>query len=540
MLKKKSVTLLYDLSTFIVKMRISTVGLVISVMIIAFVGLLYLQVNYIHEIVTNQDEQFEEAVKRSLFQVSHSLELDEASQLLNDQIMRFEKKPISKSNSTIDNILITKQKQLLLKSSDKWATQADFNRDEDISIQSSDMQIRGAGKSSLNSLSQSIQETLYEQFYNSETLLSEVIRQMMKADERPIEERIDFKQLKTYIEAELANNNIAIPFQYAIINNNRNVVYQSPDFQIVDPKSVYSQILFPNDPASKLYTLQVAFPTRNQSALSSIKFIVPSILFSLLLLVVFTITLYIIVKQRHLSEMKKDFVSNMTHELKTPVSGISIAGQMLSDENLITTLEQAGPLSKSASFNKITRTIADETKRLQFLIDKVLQLSLMEDERSILKIKELDVNDMLLNVAQIFDIQVENNGGSLELELDATESMIYVDEMHFTNVLLNLMENAVKYRKPEVPLQLVARTENVDDKVLISISDNGIGIKRDNLKKIFDRFYRVHTGNVHNVKGFGLGLAYVKKIVEELNGTIKAESEYNVGTKFIISLSYIQ
>jgi len=520
-------------------MRRSAIGLLVGVMIFAFVGLLFLQVNYIHEIVTNQNEQFEDAVKRSLFQVSHSLELDETSQLLKDQIIRFGKKG-NKSNSTIDNILVKNQRQLLMKGSDKWASQPDFSMEDSISIQYSGT-IRGAGKSSLKSLSQSMQESLYERYYNSENLLSEVMmRQMLKSDERPIEERIDFKQLKTQIETALANNTIALPFQYEIIDNNRNIAFKSSDFEIVDPKKVFSQILFPIDPASKLYTLRVVFPTKSQMMLSSIKFIIPSIIFSALLLVVFTITLYIILKQKHLSEMKKDFVSNMTHELKTPVAGISIAGQMLSDESLITTLEQSGSLSKSASFNKITRTITDETKRLQFLIDKVLQMSLMEDGRSITKIKELDANDILLNVAQVFDIQVEKCGGSLELELEAVESMIYVDEMHFTNVLFNLMENAVKYRNPDIPLLLVARTENVDDKICISIRDNGTGIKKDNLKKIFDRFYRVHTGNVHNVKGFGLGLAYVKKIVEELNGTIKAESEWNVGTKFIISLPYIR
>jgi len=520
------------------QMKISTIGLLVGVMIFAFVGLLYLQISYIREIVKNQDEQFEEAVKRSLFQASHSLALDEASRLLTDQIVRLGKKPTGKGNSSIDNILAIGPKQLMIKGSDKWATQPDFSGEEDITIQLSN--IRGAGKSSLNTQSQSIQESLYERYYNSENLLSEVIRQMMKADERPIEERIEPKQLKTFIASELANNNIAIPFQYAVIDYNRNIVYKSSDFEIIDPKKVFSQILFPNDPSSKLYTLQVIFPGRNQFVLSSIRFIFPSIAFSALLLVVFTTTLYIIIKQKHLSEMKKDFVSNMTHELKTPVAGISIAGQMLSDEKFITALEQSGSLSKSASFNRITRTIGDETKRLQFLIDKVLQMSLMEDGFSMMKIKEIDANDLLLNVAQVFDIQVEKCGGSLEIEVEAVESTIYVDEMHFTNVLFNLMENAVKYRRQDVPLQLVARTENVDDKILISIGDNGPGIKKENLKKIFDRFYRIHTGNVHNVKGFGLGLAYVKKIVEELNGTIKAESEINVGTKFIISLPYVQ
>jgi len=519
-------------------MRKSTIGLLVSFMIIAFVGLLYLQINYIREIVSNQHEQFDEAVKRSLYQVSHGLELDESSKLLKEQIIKWGKKSIGKNSLSIDNILSNGQQQLSLQNSEKWASQMDFVVSEDIIIQLDN--IRGAGKSSINSQSQSIQESLYQRYNYSENLLSEVIRQMMKADEKPIEERIDLKRLKSYIEAELANNNIAIPFQYMIIDNNRNVVYKSVDSNIINSKRVFSQILFPNDPTSKLYTLQVIFPARNQFVLNSIKFIIPSLAFSVLLLFVFTITLYIIFRQKHLSEMKSDFVSNMTHELKTPVAGISIAGQMLSDENFISTLEQTGSLSKSASFNKITRTIADETKRLQFLIDKVLQMSLMEDGRSIMKIKELDTNDLLLNVAQIFDIQVEKCGGTLELELEATESMIYVDEMHFTNVLFNLMENAVKYRKPDIPLLLVARTENVDDKILISVRDNGPGIKKENLKKIFERFYRVHTGNVHDVKGFGLGLAYVKKVVEELNGTIKAESEVNSGTKFIITLPYVQ
>ena len=512
-------------------MRKSTIELLVSVMIFAFVGLLFLQVNYIREIFTTQEVQFEDAVKRSLYEVSHSLEVDETNRILDDQILKFGEKITGKNNSSID-IIIRKQQLSIFNGSERLTSKLDIK--EDIS------NIRGAGKSSLNSQSQFIQESLFERYYSIENLFSEAIRQRMKVDERPIEERVEFKQLKTYIETGLANNNLALPFQYAVIDYNRNTIYKSPDFEIVNPKKVFSQILFPNDPASKLYTLQVVFPTKKQFVLSSISFIIPSIIFSVLLLLVFTITLYIILRQKRLSEMKKDFISNMTHELKTPVSSISIAGQMLGDENLISTLEQAGSLSKSASFNKITRTIADETKRLQFLIDKVLQMSLMEDGHSILKIKELDVNDILLKVVQIFDIQVNKCGGTLELELEALESTVYVDEMHFTNVIFNLMENAVKYRRPDVPLQLVARTENVNDTICISIQDNGTGIKRENLKKIFDRFYRVSTGNVHNVKGFGLGLAYVKKIVEELNGTIKVESEINAGTKFIIGMPYVQ
>ena len=519
-------------------MRKSTIGLLVSVMVFAFVGLLFLQVNYIREIVTTQDKQFEDVVKRSLYEVSQNLEIEEFNQILGDQIMKFSKKLTSINNPLNKNIIIQKQQQFVLKSQDRLSNKLDINVKEEVNIQ--DNIIPGAGKSSLNSQSRFIQESMFEQQNNIENLYNEVMRRRKKEDGRPIEERLDMKKLKSYIETQLENNNIALPFQYSVIDNKRNCIYKSPDFEAINPQKVFSQILFPSDTSYKLYTLQVVFPTKKQFVLSSISFIVPSIVFSTLLLVVFTITLYIILRQKHLSEMKKDFISNMTHELKTPVSSISIAGQMLGDANLISTLEQTGSLSKSASFNKITKTITDETKRLQFLIDKVLQMSLMEDGRSVMKIKELDANELLLKISQIFDIQVTKCDGTLELELDATESSIYIDEMHFTNVLFNLMENAVKYRRPDVPLKLIARTENIDDKICISVRDNGIGIKKENLKKIFDRFYRVSTGNIHNVKGFGLGLAYVKKIVEELNGTIKVESEKNVGTKFSICIPYIQ
>lgn len=521
-------------------MRKSTIWLIAGVMIFAFIGLLYLQVNYIHIIVNNQENQFKDAVKRSLFQVSHDLELDETSKFLENQLLASLGKRFGRGGKSGSKQIIADQQRLSIKGSEKLSTKIEITIREDIdkSLGISS----GYGRSDLSSASQAIQDALSEQYLYRENIVNEVIRLSMKASESPVEERIDFKKLEAYIQTELSNNNLALPFQYAVLDSERNVVLRSMNFNPDESRDrdIFSQILFPKDPPSKLYTLQVYFPTQKKYVLSSISFIVPSIAFTLVLLVIFIVTLYIVLRQKRLSEMKKDFISNMTHELKTPVTSISIAGQMLSDDNLIKTLEASGSLRSSGSFNKITRTITDETKRLHFLIDKVLQMSLVEDGRSIMKPKEVDANDLLLNVAQIFDLQVEKCGGKLDLELEALDSTIMVDEMHFTNVVFNLMENAVKYRRPDVPLLLIARTENVGDKIHISIRDNGLGMKKENLKKIFDRFYRVHTGNVHNVKGFGLGLAYVKKIIEELNGTIKVDSELNAGTKFTIILPFVQ
>ena len=192
-------------------------------------------------------------------------------------------------------------------------------------------------------------------------------------------------------------------------------------------------------------------------------------------------------------------------------------------------------------FKHISGVINDETKRLSFLVEKVLQMSLFERQKAALKLKEVDANDLLAGVANTFALKVEKYEGTIDIDLQAEDSTIYVDEMHVTNVLFNLLDNAVKYRRLDTPLTLMCRTWNENGKLLISIEDNGIGIKKEYLKKVFDRFFRVPTGNVHDVKGFGLGLAYVRKIVEDHKGTIRAESGSNsIGTKFIITLPLIK
>ena len=166
-------------------------------------------------------------------------------------------------------------------------------------------------------------------------------------------------------------------------------------------------------------------------------------------------------------------------------------------------------------------------------------MSLFDKQRATLKLKEKDVNDLIVSVANTHELKVHKFGGTLDIDLQAEKDTVKIDEMHFTNVLFNLLDNALKYRKEDVPLELMMRTWNEGGKLFISIEDNGVGIKKEYVKKIFERFYRIPTGNVHDVKGFGLGLAYVHKIVTDHKGTIRAESDLGKGTKFIISLPLI-
>jgi signal transduction histidine kinase len=489
-------------------MRKSTIWLLTGVLIFAFIGLLYLQITYIHIILNTQQEQFKDNVKRSLYQVSHNLELDETKQFLIDRIRTFGNMNWGSSKRIPPRIDVGKQRRLSL-----GVVPPSFGRND------------------LNTASRTIQKAFQEHYIYKQNLLDEVIRNSMKGNERPIEDRIDVRQMETYIRQELANNDLLLPFEYAVVNKDKQPVFQSSNFGNAD-LTVYSQILFPKDPANQLYTLQVTFPSEKAYVFNFIvRFIIPSIIFTLVLLLVFVFTIYIAFRQRRLSELKSDFVNNMTHELKTPVASISLAAQTLNDADV----------SNSPRLMECAKNvISEESKRLEFLVEKVLQMSLFDDREVQFKMTPLDANDLISSVASTFVLRVENAGGMLDVDLEAMDSTILVDKMHFINVLFNLMENAVKYRRTDVPLLLVARTLNVGDKIQIIIEDNGIGIRKESLKKIFDRFYRVPTGNRHNVKGFGLGLAYVKRIITELDGTIKVESDYGAGTKFIISLPYIE
>jgi signal transduction histidine kinase len=217
----------------------------------------------------------------------------------------------------------------------------------------------------------------------------------------------------------------------------------------------------------------------------------------------------------------------MTHELKTPVASISLASQMLNDPAVT---------KSQAMLEHISKIIRDETKRLSFQVDKVLQMSLFEQQNIKLEVQENNINEIIQTIAENYSLKIHSKGGNLYTELHAFNAFVNVDEMHFANIIYNLLDNATKYSRDNAPIIITISTWNEKNSLFISIEDNGIGIKREYLKHIFDKFYRVPTGNRHDVKGFGLGLPYVKKIIKLHGGNIKVESEPNIGTKFVIEL----
>ena len=254
-------------------------------------------------------------------------------------------------------------------------------------------------------------------------------------------------------------------------------------------------------------------------------FILGSILFTLIITTSFFITIRTLLKQKKLSEIKSDFINNMTHEFKTPLATISLAVDALKNEKVISNREKS---------DYFTGIIKEENKRMNKQVETILQAALLDKQEIQLNLKRLLAHDLIINTLNNINLQVEEKGGKLEVELGAENDLVLADEVHFTNLINSLLDNAVKYSKENLLIKL--STKNTGNKLKIIIEDNGIGMNKETLHRIFEKFYRAHTGNVHNVKGFGLGLSYVKTMVEAHHGNIKVESVLGKGSSFSVSI----
>ena len=516
-------------------MKKSTIWAIAIVMGLAFLGLLYLQFSYVEEMVKMKKEQFDESVNRSLYQASRNLEMNETLRYLEKDVQATERRAFSQDSMMVDGLDGT------IKQSHQFAVAADDGTVYS-SFQLKTFEMKPASvpkamilrkdKSSLSEAAKSMQEIVRNRYVYQKALLDEVVYNILyTASDKPLKERINFRMLDQDIRAELMNNGVNIPYHFTVSTSDGREVYRCPDYTDEGEKYSYTQLLFRNDPQSKMGVVKIHFPDMSSYIFSSVRFMIPSLVFTLVLLITFIFTIVLIFRQKRYTEIKNDFINNMTHELKTPIASISLAAQMMNDDSV----------TKSEQMTKhLGGIIADESKRLRFLVEKVLQMSMFDKKSVVFKKKQLDLNEMVETIASTFSLRVEHTGGKIYTQIEAVDSGIYVDEVHFQNAITNLMDNAVKYRKPDEPVNIHIRTWNDGDKLCFSIADNGLGIKKENTKKVFDKFYRVHTGNVHDVKGFGLGLAYVKKIINLHDGDIKCESDLGKGTKFIVTLPVLK
>ena len=518
-------------------MKKSTIWIIAIIMGFSFLALLYLQLSYIEEMAKMKKEQFDESVNRSLYQASRNLEVNETLRYLEKDVNETERRAFRQdsvsSHGDLNGGVVQHSHQYAVAGKD-GTIYSSFQL-KTITTKPSTIpkaMILRSDKNSISEASKSLQEIVRNRYVYQKALLDEVVYNILyTASEKPLRERINFKLLDQDIRAELLNNGINIPYHFTVSTADGREVYRCPDYTEDGLPYTYSQVLFRNDPSSKMGIVRIHFPDINGYIYSSVRFMIPSVVFTIVLLITFIFTIVVIFRQKRYTEIKNDFINNMTHELKTPIASISLAAQMLNDNSV----------GKSpAMLSHLGGVINDESKRLRFLVEKVLQMSMFDRKKAVFKKKELDLNEMVENIANSFTLREEHTGGKIYTEIEAIDSAIYVDEMHFQNVIFNLLDNAVKYRKQDMPLDIYMRTWNDDQHLYLSIRDTGMGIKKENLKKIFEKFYRVHTGNLHDAKGFGLGLAYVKKIIDLHKGTIHVESEFGKGTKFTITLPVIK
>ena len=507
-------------------MKKRTIWVLVAAMVLTFAALIVIQGRYVLLNVELLNNQFNESVRRSLFQTVKIIEENEALNYL-AKTLGYEEP----QEQATDRMELEEQHQLLKRRIDSLAASKEFTKKRGLLPAES-------RRSTIEETSRYLQERYQQNFSRSRTILDQAVFRWLKGtEEKNILERLDVDDLAEILETALHNNGIDIPFQYSIVDKQGRIVYKQPSGGKVSEniirkdEAVFTQRLFPFEDASNPCFLQVFFPHRHDYAVYSLRLVLPSVVLVFLILLVYVVTIIVIFRQKNLNTMKSDFINNMTHELKTPISTISLAAQMLQEQDVANRSPE--------SLKQIATVIRDESKRLSIQVEKVLQMAMFEKENSTLKLTEVNINALITDVIGSFSLKVASKGGRVITRLEATDDVALVDEVHFTNVIFNLMDNALKYCGDKT-LLLTVETYNVKDNLVITIEDNGIGISKDDQKRIFEKFYRVSTGNLHNVKGFGLGLAYVKKIVTEHKGTIKVESEPNIGTKFIITIPILK
>ena len=373
-------------------------------------------------------------------------------------------------------------------------------------------------------------QSLRERVNTKKAFLGDIVKSLIEVDVNlPIDERIDPLIVDSLLKMALKRHGLSLHYEMGVFDQSGEMVFGPEEHENRLRESTSSARLFPNDVIQIPYFLKIYFPNESGYILNSLWALLAV---SLVLVVALIWTSYNSIRtiflQKQNSEIKNDFINNMTHELKTPISTISLACEALSDPELakIETIK-----------NRYLNIINTENKRLGLLVEEVLQSAVLDKGDFKLKKEEGDLHELLKEVIEKYQIQLKERGGKVELNLDAPNARFEFDKNHLTNVIYNLLDNAVKYSKNE-PRITISTKLNAGN-ILLSVKDQGIGISADNLKKIFDRLYRVPTGNVHNVKGFGLGLSYVKIITERHGGTVSVESQLEKGSTFYIELPLI-
>ena len=523
-------------------MNLRSINSVLITICFVLLGLVAIQVGWIWQSYSLREERFDQGVYQAMNQVAESLEMNEADRYFHHAGYPDFGKMVNKMYDTVQSIKVYNDNFRLIDSVGQHAIKFGFSDTSGAFVskfigtvtylQEHQSQLKEGKIDNAITPDRSDRERklIEEQFKKYNHLFEELAVKFM-LDDKCLKDRLDSGRISMLLEREVKQAGINTTYRFAVFDHfaHTPVVGTIKDLPKAESVNYYSIPLFANDLYKNSGMLILYFPYKKNYLFQSMWLMLATTLtFIFIIAGAFAASFIIIYRQKRLDMLKTDFINNMTHEFKTPVASISLATQMMKNEKI---------LADPAKILRYSGIIEEENKRLSGHIENVLQVARYDKGDFKLNITELSINELLADICDSLALRIQNENGELIRHLDAKPDVVKGDKAHITNVFYNVIENAIKYRQDESLLITVSTTSNSRG-VYITIQDNGIGISKENQKMIFEKFYRVPTGNIHNVKGFGLGLSYVKIIIDAHWGSIKVDSELGKGSRFEIFLPF--
>ena len=513
----------------------------IFIMSVALVGIILVQAFWIKTTLDNKEEQFSLNINQTLKSVSEQIQNRE----LRDYLAVYQK--------LVDSIGSPKESQLTAvfkyvdrnENTNQTFIYSHGILEEDYNISAKLFEPKSNDTSSILDYKKIKTTTIIDEAFDREMINMSSIERLQRVERlslmdrakyasvfmelaalKPIHRRISTVELELLLQRELKDREITIPFQYRVFNGDFATKVGSDNYSNLEGLKQYKSPLFVNENGDSDFELVIAFPERKLYLRSSlINLILLSLLFTLTIIVTFSSTIYHFLKQKKVSKIKSDFINNMTHEFKTPIATIKLALDAINNDKI------KNDMTKREKYLKMIR---DENERMNSQVENVLRISQLERKENILKKSYCDVHEIIKKAISHLNLLLDERNVDVSINFSATNSKLEISKENFFNVFVNILENAIKYssEKPRIRIE----SSDLEGYLLIQINDNGIGMSSNVKDKIFDKFYRETKGNIHNVKGHGLGLSYVKKILDLHNGTIYVDSKVGIGSTFSISL----
>jgi signal transduction histidine kinase len=515
--------------------------LLVVLMSLSLIGIIFVQSFFINNSLENREDTFNLSVTRALSYVSRDIEEYELRKYIEkiQPLVVNKQKPDSTTirelyisrDDDINDQTIVHRNTVLEEHFKVPSLFFEINEDSiDISNFTNERVTEYYNKSSIDGSNSSKPHNSIVEFSSLPLIDKQIYQSSYKAiyKDVPMYKRVSVEQVKTLLERELQSEGVKLDFEFAIYDDDLATKIQTLNFN-KSPETTIGIPILMNTNDEDGYTLFVDFPDRKKYIFSSIlKMMILSIVFTGIIIVAFSGAIYQLIRQRQISQIKTDFINNMTHEFKTPIATINLALDSIKNPKIINDQEKV---------KRYLGMIKDENKRMHAQVENVLRISKLEKNELNISKERLELHDIVEDAITHVELIVEDRQGYIKSHLDAVKSSILANETHFTNVIVNVLDNAIKYSDDTPKIDVF--TENVGTNIIVKIVDQGNGMSKQVAKKVFDKFYREHSGNVHNVKGHGLGLAYVKRIIDDHQGHISVESEKGKGSTFIIKMPLI-